>query len=214
MPEAFVVKDCDLLAIATGRRAHNLRELHDRLEQADPACVYYHFWGGLLRPHFDDPQFPNDFAAWASHALHDHVLAERLGIITPADFDSLEALRREVLEVVEERLDEQEILSWAPADAQFHFIHSKIVVVDTGRRIEAPAQLKKAVPELTRGGVFYHFIDARRRLPDSTDDFSAWLAGFGDRYTDLIDALAAVDPYFNTLTETRERIAGVLAEHL
>ncbi len=214
MPDPFVVKDCDLLAIATGQRAHNLRELHDRLEQADPACVYYHFWGGLLRPHFDDPQFPNDFAAWASRGLHDHVLAERLGIINPADFDSLEELRREVLEVIEERLDEVETVTWAPRDGQFHFIHSKIVVVDSGRRIDEPKQLKKLVPELTRGGVFYHFIDARRRLEDGHDDFSAWLAGFGDRYQAVIDGLGAVDPYFNSLTETRDRIAAVLAEHL
>ena len=214
MPDPFVVKDCDLLAIATGRRAHNLRELYDRLEQADPACVYYHFWGGLLRPHFDDPQFPNDFAAWASHGLHDQVLAERLGIVNPANFGSLEDLRCEVLEVIEERLDETETVPWAPRDDQFHFIHSKIVVVDTGRRIEDPKQLKKLVPQLTRGGVFYHFIDARRRLEDGQDDFSAWLAGFGDEYLAVIDGLGTVDPYFNSLTETRDRIAAVLTEHL
>ena len=52
MNEPFIVKDCALIAIATGIRAQNLRELRDRLRDIDLNCVYYHFWGGLLRPRF------------------------------------------------------------------------------------------------------------------------------------------------------------------
>jgi len=62
MIDPFAVKDCALIAIATGERAHNLRELRDRLETTRPGCIYHHFWGGLLRPSFDDPEYQNDFA--------------------------------------------------------------------------------------------------------------------------------------------------------
>ena len=72
---AFAIKDCALVAIATGRRARNLLELRDELRTIDPASVYFHFWGGLLRPTFDDPRFHNGFAIWADHALHDTALA-------------------------------------------------------------------------------------------------------------------------------------------
>ena len=76
----FLIKDCALAAIATGLHAQNLRELRDHLTDIHLGCIYYHFWGGLLRPHFDDPEYNNDFASWARHALHDVPLAERLGI--------------------------------------------------------------------------------------------------------------------------------------
>ncbi|MBN2762670.1 MAG: hypothetical protein JXR41_06240, partial [Bacteroidales bacterium] len=63
--------DCALIAIATGEKAQNLRELGDKLRHIHPGCIHYHFWGNLLRPQFDDPEYQNDFAVWASHSLHD-----------------------------------------------------------------------------------------------------------------------------------------------
>ena len=57
MADPFAVKDCALIAISTGTHAQNLRELRDRLETVHPGCIYYHFWGGLLRPQFDEPEY-------------------------------------------------------------------------------------------------------------------------------------------------------------
>lgn len=56
------IKDCSLIGVATGRKAANLRELCAVLEEIEMSCIYYHFWGGLLRPRFDDPEHFNDFA--------------------------------------------------------------------------------------------------------------------------------------------------------
>ena len=63
MGHPFVIKDCTLIAIATGEEAYNLRELHNQLKTIHPGCIYYHFWGGMLRPSFDEPEYQNDFAA-------------------------------------------------------------------------------------------------------------------------------------------------------
>lgn len=202
----FFVKDCTLAAIATGRRAQNLRELHDHLQGVHPGSIYYHFWGGLLRPRFDDPEYNNDFAVWAHQGLHDQVLAERLAVIDPACYTNLEDLRREVLEVIEERLDEVELIPWARADQQFHFMRSMIVVFDTRVRLEDPRELVHAVARMSPSSVFYHFIDARRRTPDNLDDFRTWLLGFGETYWDLCEALGNIDPYFTSLTELRQRL--------
>ena len=95
--ELFVVRDCALIGLATGKRAQNLRELRDCLETITPGSIYYHFWGGRLRSRFDDPEFNNDFAAWARHALHDWVLAERLAVIDPTAAADLEELRRDLI---------------------------------------------------------------------------------------------------------------------
>ncbi|MBE0642500.1 MAG: hypothetical protein IH600_00290 [Bacteroidetes bacterium] len=209
----FAFKDCALSAIATGRRAQNLRELRDHLLEVNVGSLYYHFWGGRLRPQFDEPEYNNDFAAWARHSLHDHMIAERLAMVDPMDYASLEDLRGEVVEVIEERLAEQEFLPWAKVDEQFSFIRSQIVVFDTHRSIADPAELVREIPHSSTSSIFYHFIDARRRTPDGQDDFSTWLRSFGSVHNDLLAALADVDPYFATLGELRTQLSSVVGAY-
>ncbi len=111
--EPFIVKDCALLNIATGKKARNLKEMRDHLLEIPLGCIYHHFWGGLLRHRFDEPEYNNDFAEWVRYALQDNILAERLSIIDPAACADLESLRQELLEVIEQRLDETETITWA-----------------------------------------------------------------------------------------------------
>lgn len=209
----FAVRDCALVAIATGRRAQSLREFRDALLQVPQECIYFHFWGRLLRPRFDDTEFHNDFAAWARHALGDEPLAERLAVIDPADFADLEALRTEVVEVVEERLDESDGL-FTRRDRQFHFRRCQTVVFDTTQRIAGPRQLAEAVPSMSLGSIYYHVIDARRREPVRMDDFRTWLRQWGREHDALCERLAAVDPYFSSLADLRGEVAAVMAAAL
>lgn len=202
----FAIKDCALATISTGRRAQTLGELRDVLRDIHPGCIYYHFWGTLLRPQFVDREYNNDFAAWCHHSLHDNVVAERLAVIDAADFADMEELRREIVDVIEERMDESDVMLFARSDQQFHFIRSVIVVFDTGRRAESPTELARMLPDLSVGSVFYHFVDARRRDPVSVDDFRAWLMGWGDENKPLCDVLAEIEPYFESLFSLRDRL--------
>ena len=209
MAEPFAVKDCALIALGTGERAQNLRELRDRLQTTHPACIYHHFWGRLLRPLFDDPEYLNDFAGWAWRGLRDARLAEKLALIDPGQCPTLEDLRRELVEVIEERLEESEFIPWAKTNQQFHFVRSQIVVFDTNLRIEDPAMLGELLPRLSVGSVFYHFIDGRRRTASRKDDFSEWLLGFGEKYACEVQRVPAIDPYFSSLTELRRELETI-----
>ncbi|MBI3545469.1 MAG: hypothetical protein HY081_02570 [Gammaproteobacteria bacterium] len=209
----FVIRDCALSAIATGLRAQNLRELRDALVTVHGGSIYYHFWGGLLRPGFDDPEFNNDFASWIHHRLHDAKLAEQIGVIDPASFSDMEELRRELIDVIEKRLDETEFLSWAPRDRQFHFIRAQTVVFDTNHFIQRPPELANIISSLSLGSIYYHVIDARRRSPQAIDDFRAWLMLFGDEFADLYSRLAQLDPYFVSLIELREQFTAIFKEY-
>jgi len=210
----FAIKDCALAILATGYRAQTLGELRNVLRHVHSGCIYHHFWGTLLRPQFSDREYNNDFATWCHRSLHDNRVAERLAVIDPANYPDLEGLRQEVIEVIEERLDETEVMLFARADQQFHFARSVIVVFDTRKLLTAPVELVTALPEMSVGSVFYHFIDARRRYPVAVDDFRAWLAGLGPEYDALCAAIGEVEPYFESLHVLRARLAQLFADHL
>lgn len=211
MDTPFAIKDCALVAIATGRKAQNLKELRDHLLSVGTSSIYFHFWGGLLRPGFEEREYGNDFAVWVRHSLHDVILAERLAVIDPSDFPDLDQLRWELVETIEGRLDETELRTWAPIDRQFEFIRSQIVIFPTQRLLDDPQVLAREVAEMSESSIFYHVIDARRRLADTSDDFRNWLAGWGGQYEDLCRQLAGVDPYSLTLHELRAWLADLFA---
>lgn len=209
----FEIKDCALIALATGKRAQNLRELREHLNTISSDSIYYHFWGTLLRPRFDDPEYHNDFSIWAAHDLHDKILAERLAIIDPTEYRSLDELRYEIIEVIEERLDQVDYPIWAKSGAQFEFISSQIVIFNTNQTIAEPKEFVRVLPQMSVGSIFYHFIDSRRRTPDATDDFQNWLTNFGSKYDLLIQQIREIDPYFSPLTELRIELTEVFKNH-
>lgn len=204
--EPFAVRDCALIAIATGKRAQNLRELRELLRDIDLNCIYYHFWGGLLRPRFDDPEYHNDFAIWVSHSLHNKILAERLAVIDPVTYESLEDLRYELIDIIEENLDETEYPIWTRRDDQFEFIRSQTVVFDANISVNQPAELVGLLPQMSSGSIFFHFIDGRRRNVNKMDDFRNWLLQFGPRHEKLIGLIDHIDPYFSSLSDLRDQL--------
>lgn len=204
----FTLRDCALITQTTGWRAHNLKEIREGVRQVPVGSLYHHFWGRLLRPQFDEPEYNNDFASWAWRGLHDKPLAERLSMVIPTDFEDLEGVRQELLEIIDQRLGESELILWSAADQMFYFLQAQIAVFDTGQRFADPTELVTLLPTLSTGSIFYHFIDARRRTTDRRDDFSSWLSGQGEMYQPLIDHLAHLDPYFSSLKEIRYLIAA------
>ena len=211
----FEVKDCALVAIATGHRARSLRELRDEIETIDVAAIYFHFWGGLLRPTFDDPRYYNGFAIWAAHALGNAALAEKLSVIDPTEYPDMQGVREKLLSVTDEELAYTDGDKRVPADAGFEFVRSQIVVFRTDKTLTDPTELAHAVAAMSRTSVFYHFVDARRRTPDSVDDFTTWLTDIQrDEHRELCRALAAIDPFFDTLSETRSKLASTFEKYL
>ena len=149
--EPFSIKDCALVTIATGQKGPKSKRNEKPFAYHGLGSIYHHFWGGLLRPRFDEPEYNNDFAEWVHHALQDNILAERLSVIDPDPFVNLESLRQELLEVINQRLDEIETINWAKSDMEFHFVRAKMVVFDTRGKIAEPEELVEAVPNMSRG---------------------------------------------------------------
>jgi hypothetical protein len=210
-PEPFAVRDCALITLAVGRTANGLRELAAAFATVPATSLLHHFHESLLRPSFDDPEFSNDFALWASAALGDPVLAERLAAVDPVLLGGDgERLRTALVEIAEERLAELEHPHSVLPGREFHFLRSQLLIFDAGRSIRIPEELSAAVPDLSTGSVFYHFVDARLRNVGAADDFTLWLASWGDRTAAARGRLSAIDPGFGSLPDLRLRIAEAL----
>ncbi len=202
----FHIRDCALVRLSTGVRVQTLREFRDALERVPGTSIYHHFWGRFLQPQFDEPEYNNDFAAWAFHGLHEKALAEKLSVIDPTEHDDIEGVRQELMERVDDYLYENESIIWSRTDEQFYFIKSQLVVLNTERHITHPRELIKQLPRMSLGSIFYHFIDARRRTKERTDDFSIWLESFGPEFYGLSHAIKSIDPYFSSLKVIREKL--------
>lgn len=211
--EQFIVRDCTLLTRMSGLPpAINLRELRDRIAVCSDDSLYHHFCETLLVPMFDYPDYRNDFAVWARHHLHDEVLGERLGIIDPYSFSSLHELRAIVLEIIDEHLSERVMVPWAPPGHEFYFMEATTVVFDTGKRLSRPEELPAAIAAMTGGSIYFHFLEARRRPPIGTDDFSAWMENLEGDWSAYRVALRAIDFPFYTLSEIKKELVRLLTD--
>jgi hypothetical protein len=208
----FVIMDCALLMRMSGiQPAHNLRELRDRITVCSDDTLYHHCCETLLRTSFDDPEYRNDFAVWTKVHLSDKILAERLGIINPYEFESISSLRHHILEILEVRL--HEVSPWVPTarmGSEFFFMEAVTVAFETGEVVTKPSDMAESVSEMTNGSIYFHYLEGLRRPPLLTDDFSAWFIRQGNVAEPYIRALGSIDFYFKTLASLREELASSL----
>ena len=69
------------------------------------------------------------------------------------------------------------------------------------------------MPSLSTGSVYYHFIEARRRLETNLDDYTTWIRSFGESYTSLAELLNRVEYHFCSLSELREHVNNVFSDY-
>ncbi|MCB1119536.1 MAG: hypothetical protein KDK65_06215 [Chlamydiia bacterium] len=211
--DPFQIRDCTIAAVALGEKVYSLSELANKLREVPQGSLYHHFWGGRLRPQFEHPEYHNDFAAWAHHALHDQVFAERLGVLNPQDYHDLADLREEMLFLIDERIDEREVIPRSSKEEPFHFVASRILVFSTPKTIHEPKEMGEAIYHMSLSSLFYHVIDANRRTKERSNDFCVWLRGFGQEYDSLAQKVDSMDIYFLTLQQLKNRLVETMRSY-
>jgi hypothetical protein len=210
--EPFAVFDCSLARYAIGRSCSNLRELLEALHIVPDMVIEHHMMRCALDDHFELYEFPNDLARWCWQALDDRVLGEQLGLVDPYAHETISSLRAVLTNTIEERLWGAERVPWCRPGFELHLVGSRLVAYDTGERLQTPAALAQALPRLSLRSLFYHMHEARRRRPDQTDDFSAWLEAYGAQ--ELAKKLRAIDFHFLNLKQVRQAITEIFEEYL
>jgi hypothetical protein len=193
------------LVVLTGRKACNLEELLSHLTQVSGSCIFYHTHYLYLIHHFEKPRFYNEFANWASQALQEERLAERLTAIDLLTFTALRDVREAIVNVIRKHLeaDKNPVRQCLPGE-EFHFCEAKSFIMPTGLVAAGVKEFFETLEQVTNSSLHFHFFEARLRLERATNDFSKWLASLGE--TKLAKKIDSLNPYAMTLEELKHEI--------
>ncbi|MDZ4732545.1 MAG: DUF5752 family protein [Nitrospirota bacterium] len=204
---------CSEIQEILGKQAEDERQLAELLEEVPLDSVYFHTHSYFLRTRFIERTYPNDFAQWVGEQVRDHVLAERLSVLDPFDFQSLEALREELLSIIDDHLSGMATVPRAGLGSSFYFSRSRILEVPTGVEARTLREFRDAISEVDVSAVYFHVFEAHLRLRREENDFSAWIRG-SLKLPELADRMRALNPYLGSLERLRSSLLTMCDEYL
>ncbi|MBM4333991.1 MAG: hypothetical protein FJ117_22710 [Deltaproteobacteria bacterium] len=207
----FLFTGCWELREMLGRSARDEQQLLEAIEEIPLDSIYYHTHSFFLRHKYIAGPYPNDFATWAAIQVRDRVLGEKLGILDPYDFESLESLRAEIVTIIEEHLSQLQIIPRAIYGEPFHFMQSRIIEVPTGLRARTLTEFREILAGIDASVVYYHTFEAILRLGRRKGDFALWIEEqLG--LPELAKKISLLDPYRTSLESIRHRIIKLCDE--
>lgn len=209
----FLFVGCWELREMLGRSARDEQQLLEAIEEIPLDSIYYHTHSFFLRHKYIAGPYPNDFATWAAIQVRDRVLGEKLGVLDPYDFDSLESLRAEIVTIIEEHLSQLQIIPRAIYGEPFHFMQSRIIEVPTGLEARTLTEFREILAAVDASVVYYHTFEAILRLGRRKGDFSLWMEEQLD-LSELAQKISRLDPYMTSLEVIRHRIIKLCDEVL
>jgi hypothetical protein len=211
--DPFFFTGCWELREMVGRSARDEQQLLEGIEEIPLDSVSYHTHSFFLRHKYIAGPYPNDFATWAAIQVRDRVLGEKLGILDPYDFDNLEALRTEIVNIIDEHLSQLQIIPRVVYGEPFHFMQSRIIEVPTGLEARTLAEFREILASVDASVVYYHNFEAMLRHGRRKGDFALWIEEQLD-LPDLAQKISRVDFYMTSLESIRHRIIKLCDEGL
>ena len=208
-PNSFQFVGCIELRQSVDRRALDERELMDRLEEVPAGSVFYHTHGYFLRHRPLTTAYGNDFATWVAVQVRDQALAERLAVVNPFDFASLEELREELVSIIDDYLTHRSSVPRVEFGEAFFFQQSHIVEVELGPPVTTLPEFRAGLAEVDASAIYVHLVEARTRLGRRAGDFAEWIrTSVG--IPALADQIERLDPYMTSLERVRARILSLV----
>jgi hypothetical protein len=209
----FVFIGCVELRQALDRQAVDERELMDRLEEVPPGSIFYHTHGYFLRHRPLTTAYGNDFARWVAVEVRDQALAERLAVVDPFEYSELEALREDLVTIVQDHLRRLGTVPRAEAGRVFHFQQSHIVQVELGPQATTLAEFRDGLASVDASAIYFHMVEARARLGRRSGDFAEWLrTSLGAPA--LAERVERIDSYMTSIERVRARLLSLVDEAL
>jgi hypothetical protein len=210
-PFSFI--GCSELREILGKEADDEKRLVELLEEVPLDSVYFHTHSYFLRHSHVERVYPNDFAEWVATEVRDHVLGERLAVVDPFEFKSLESLREELISIIDDHLSRTPIVPRVIFGEPFHFSQSRVLEVPTDWVAWTLQEFRNAVSEVDVSAVYYHMLEARHRLQRSDTDFSTWIRQSLEM-PELGERLLVINPYHGSLERLRSALLTACDEFL
>jgi hypothetical protein len=205
----FVFFACIELQEILGHRARDERELMEQLERVPLGSVYYHTHSVFLRHYQITGAYPNDFANWVASQVRDQVLAERLAVVDPFGFDSLEALREELVTIIDRHIFTLHPVPRVVFGEPFFFVQSHVIEVPTGLEAWTLREFRRCLAEVHASALYLHGLDARIWRGDPRGDFATWIErDLG--CAALAGEVVRINPYLGGLERVRTRMLQLL----
>jgi hypothetical protein len=209
----FRFTGCWELREMVGRSARDEQQLLEAIEEIPADSLFYHTHSFFLRHKYIAGPYPNDFATWAAIQVRDRVLGEKLGILDPYDFRDLEALRSEIVSIIDEHLSQLQIIPRVVYGEPFHFMQSRIIEVPTGLEARTLKEFRDILATVDASVVFYHNFKAILRLGRRKGDFALWLEEQLN-LPQLAHKISRIDLYMISLESVRRQIIRLCDEFL
>lgn len=195
-----------------GFKAKNPVELLEGIKKVPLSSIYYHTHRFLQQHHYLSPEPPNDFAYWISNILNLKELGESIASIDIINFTSLKEIKKEFIKRLEDYISKGKHINNCPEGFEFHFLSCKTFVLPTPYIANNLKEFKEALSKISIYSIYFHIFEARLRLKNKENDFSAWLEGIGKN--DIAEQLRRLDPYTITLEGLRKRIINILEKYV
>ncbi|MHB8110832.1 MAG: DUF5752 family protein [Syntrophorhabdaceae bacterium] len=207
----FEFRQCITILKSTGKKAASIIDLRQILGTVSEESIFHHTYQYFLKEHI--LEYTNDFAHWAGESLEERALAEELSNIDPYSCVTLPDLREALLKVMDAYIEKCTHIRYALPGEEFHFNETITYVFPIGIWARNLAEFMIAMKFIDNGCVYYHFYEARMRVPGSVDDFSAWFEqSLGKK--ELAEKLHAIDPFMHSTPEIRELIVKVIMDEV
>jgi len=207
----FEFKQCISLIESTGKKAKTLRELRDLIAIISVESINHHTYQYYLRRRI--LEYNNDFAHWAGESLEERTLSEYFSNIDPFLFKDVNDLRRALLKVIDNYLEQFPEPREAMVGDEFYFNEAIILLFPAGLRANNLAEFLIAIKYVDPPSLYYHFYEARVRLGSGIDDFSKWVEDALER-KELAAKIRNIDPLMHTLEGIREHLSEIVEEEV
>jgi Family of unknown function (DUF5752) len=195
------------------QRATTLLELLQALQTCPEDSIFQHTFRTLQEHHFIRQGFSNDFAHWSLSACNEPALAEQLASVDVREYTTIDGLRRRMVDILKDFLQQHQRAGARVGHEPFYFCASDIVVLPTPFVADSLSAFLEGLRHVSVHSIHHHFIEARVRLHQMSNDFSQWLEEeFG--LAQAADSIERIDIYTNTLEGVRQEIARIVAQNL
>ena len=196
-----------------GKKADSEQKLLELIEDVPEDSIYYHTTSYFLRHFYIAGAYPNDFADWTAIQVRDRVLGEKLAVVTPFGRKSIEDIRLELIEIVDEHITSMKIIPSVTYGQPFHFMQSKIIEIPTGIQAGNLEDFIDALKVIDASAIYNHTFEARLRDKKGRSDFAIWFEEVLGR-NDLADKFERVDSYMYSLEGLRLKFLELCRKEL